>query len=350
MSTAIVTTTIHTGSRLERWARQLGPGDYLIVATDRKTPRDELRLELRQLGERFGFEALFVHDVPGSGAATRLSEVVGWNTIQRRNLATLVALGLRTDVVFTVDDDNFPARDDHVARVGELLTELPKLSVVSTRSGWYNVGRLLDPPVTHRGYPLSRRHQLDTPIVGVPARTPVRVGVHASLWLDDPDIDAVERIARDPRTSWPGRVDTIALAPDTWCPFNSQATAYSRDCAPLLCVPPGLGRYDDIWGSYVARRIMDRLGYHVAYGQPLVFQDRNEHDPVRDLEQELYGMRHTDEFVRHLREEVELTGTNVIDCLGELCDQLSRLDRLLPAQTREFLALWPTAVEEAVGA
>ena len=87
----------------------------------------------------------------------------------------------------------------------------------------------------------------------------------------------------------------------TWGPFNSQATAIRGDLAPAFFMWPGVGRYDDIWASYLMRAIMDVRNDVVAYGEPLVRQVRNEHDLFKDLEAELFGMRHTEALVKVLR-------------------------------------------------
>lgn len=339
MRTAIVTTTINVPVGLTTWARQLKPGDVMIVAGDRKTPHDEVLRLLERWAVEFGIHTPYLY-AGSEQDRYDVAPLIGWNTIQRRNLATLEALRYRPDFIFTVDDDNFPERGDHVRRVLDVLRgdAVDPLVEVSAPSGWFNAGALLKPAVVHRGFP--QRYRLDREVTTRAATTDsAPVGVHASLWLGAPDIDAAERWHHDPETFAPAPT-TVQLAPDTWCPFNSQATAYRGELAPLLMVPPGLGRYDDIWGSYVARRIMDVFGWTVAYGAPYVRQERNPHDVVRDLEQELYGMRHTDAFVLGLRSlELDGAGKTVLDVLGDVTTALATLD-YLPEITRRFMPAW----------
>lgn len=54
---------------------------------------------------------------------------------------------------------------------------------------------------------------------------------------------------------------------------------------------PGVGRYDDICASLVCQRIMRDRNLFVHFGQPFVYQQRNAHDWLKDLEQEMWGMR-----------------------------------------------------------
>jgi hypothetical protein len=341
VTVAVVTTTIHADSRLDRWAAQLGPNDYLVIAEDHKTPREELRRLTGMWSQDTGVNVVHTYDESLPFSCVKWLD---WNSIQRRNVATLIAMSFKPDVLFTVDDDNFPATNTHVAEVVKYMSGEIILPTVQATSRWYNVGKMLEPNVTHRGFPLSQRGRTSTTWVD----QLIRVGVHASLWLGDPDIDAVERIVNDPQTSihrdWNPRDATFALAPGTWCPFNSQATAYHGALAPLLCVPPGLGRYDDIWGSYIARRIMDHLNYSVAYGSPLVYQERNPHNLVRDLKDEMYGMEYTDWFTDKLR-GIELTGTDPLNCLRQVQQALD-METFIPMQAREFLLAWVNDVEE----
>lgn len=349
MTVAVVTTTIHAESRLDKWAEQLGKDDFLIIAEDHKTPREALHSWVDDLAELHGFTPVYTYE---ESLPYATSEIIGWNTIQRRNIALLKALELTPDVIITVDDDNYPAGDQHVAQVRNLLvSDEVRLPVYNSKSGWYNVGQMLDPPVVHRGYPLSQRHESTLTQI---TRRAVPLGVHASLWLGDPDVDAIERICCDPSTTvspdWPASELIFALDTDTWCPFNTQATAYYGDTAQLFILPPGLGRYDDIWGSYITRRLFDHMNYFVSYGAPLVYQDRNPHNLVKDLHAELYGLEHTDRFVELLR-GIELTAyaSDHLDCLQDICTQLVNMSEApLPAQAREYLRRWPADVRRAV--
>jgi hypothetical protein len=96
---------------------------------------------------------------------------------------------------------------------------------------------------------------------------------------------------------------------------------------------------DDIWPSYVTRHIMDGLGYSVAYGAPLVYQERHPHDLVTDLENELIGYRYTDRLVEAIR-SIEIDPTvDVIDNLTAVYAQLKYCS-FIPLQTKDFMQAW----------
>jgi len=150
-----------------------------------------------------------------------------------------------------------------------------------------------------------------------------RVAVNAGLWLDNPDIDALTRIERQPvvrgfKPSWKGN---IALQPGTWSPFNSQNTALMRHVIPAYFLSPYVGRYDDIWASYIVNRIAEHLGDVITFGEPLVCQQRNPHDLWRDLDAERNGMILTDDLCHALR-SIPLTGSTYHECFGEIAAHL----------------------------
>ena len=178
-----------------------------------------------------------------------------------------------------------------------------RIPLTATKSEWYNPGGLCIPAVTHRGYPLTHRHRANGIKNHEPVTKPSRIGVFASLWLGDPDIDAMERIVTNPNVR--SVAGNAVLAPGTWAPFNSQATAYRGEIAPLMMMWPGVGRFDDIWASYAARAVMDVLGWHVRYGHPVVTQERNEHDLVKDLHAELFGYTYNTRMIEILRNAVQ---------------------------------------------
>ena len=86
------------------------------------------------------------------------------------------------------------------------------------------------------------------------------------------------------------------MSPDTLSPFNSQNTAYIRELAPLFMMLTGVGRYDDIWSSYIMQRVMKTTGHVIHFGPPFVWQERNAQSLWKNLHDELYGMEHTLQF------------------------------------------------------
>ena len=73
--------------------------------------------------------------------------------------------------------------------------------------------------------------------------------------------------------------------------FNSQNTAVIRELIPAWFMMPGVGRHDDIYASLIVQRVARERGYHVHFGPPFTYQQRNEHNLVTDLRAEIDGWR-----------------------------------------------------------
>lgn len=347
MRRVLVTTTVNRPDNLMNWAEQLTSEDRIIVAGDLKTPHTEVTHVLHNVAAAYGVSTTYIHPHADENHEFQTHNVVGYNCIQRRNLAVLHALRFDDwDYIITVDDDNYPTTN-WVTEVDAIFAgthPLPRRT--SMTSGWYNVGELCHPQVTHRGFPLRARMNRDADVPTTVTHDPTRVGVVASLWLGDPDIDAAERIVRDPHvySVW----GDCVLDADTWCPFNSQATAYRRELAPLLFMWPYVGRMDDIWSSLAARRVMDVTGWHAYYGRPEVRQNRNEHNLAQDLSLELIGYRHTDQLADILR-EIDFSQftaeSTIVDRARHMYSQLVRLFTVLPETTARSFSTWFTDLE-----
>jgi hypothetical protein len=346
---ALITTTVNVPTVLDAYVAHVPPGWELaiVVAGDAQTPP-----ATRAFVENLGGVYLGVEGDSVERWATH--RAVGLRSIQRRNVALLHALTLGPDVVVTVDDDNRPLDPErYLASFVDGFTR-DATSVTRSSTGWYNPGHVLDPPVHHRGYPLDQRRDRGRYVTGRDRPTmaggewPPRVGVVAGLWFGDPDVDAIERIVNSPGVtgfrSGSGARDVV-LGSGTWAPFNTQNTAYAWPVAPLMQCLVGVGRYDDIWMSYVARWVMEGHGWTVRYGYPLAIQARNDHDLLDDLENELYGYRNTPELVRQLRLH-EPPATSPLDALEVGYDVVACVG--VPGRTLRACEAWLDDAEVAV--
>jgi len=330
MKTTIVTTTIYVPSVLEKYAenaRFFGHRELsFVVIGDKKTPP-----ETKPFCER-----LSAQDYPCSylGISEQQSYLerypalwnhLPFNSIQRRNIGLLKAWEDGADLIITIDDDNWMLNHDFI-RLHSIAGQSRELPAFETSSGWFNVCSVLEEasgtPFYHRGFPRGERWKENETFTCMSPITR-RVAVNAGLWLDDPDIDAMTRLERPivVRRMLPSAPSQFVLQPGTWSPFNSQNTALLREVIPAYFLSPCVGRYDDIWPSYVVVRIAQHLGDVIAYGHPLLRQKRHEHVLWKDLDQERVGMLLTDEYCAALR-SLTLRGTSYHECYGEVVEKL----------------------------
>ncbi len=335
---ALFTTSIGD-CRVLRQYRASDPDVLMIIAGDIKTPHDEVRALCQELGNAVYLD---LHEQDRLGY--QCSDIIGPRSIQRRNIALLEAIRSGADVVLSVDDDNAPAHEWYFQGLHQSLAG-PQGERDSGAGGWFNLGDRSIPDYYYRGFPFSLR-----PTAAAPEPEPVdagacRVGVVNGLIYGDPDINAIDRYpGGGPRVTgyYLGEQDSIPLngiyvnPRTTWTPINSQNTAYVRELAPLAFVLPGIGRYDDIWASFMALRVMEATDYHVLFGEPSVIQERNPHNWLIDLEKEMYGMMHTEAFCAGLK-------ATAINPQGSVLDNLAAVAQgaaLLPTQARLFLNAW----------
>jgi hypothetical protein len=273
----IVTTTINPPT--EAIIKFIGKKDWkLIVVGDLKTPHHEY--ENIQ-------EIIYLHPDDQHSRWKTLSEIVGFNCIQRRNFGFIYAYEIGAEVVATVDDDNIPYDDwgedllvNQTVEVDcyDCLEVFDPLSVTNNRQFW------------HRGYPwqlISVKNK--TTYLG---KKSIKVDVQAGLWDGDPDIDAVERITACPLVKF----DTMQpyYSPKITV-FNSQNTFLSRDVLPFYMMFPFVGRMDDIWGSYFLQKMRN---VNVVFTRASVYQARNEHNLFKDMKNELIGYENNLSLIR----------------------------------------------------
>jgi hypothetical protein len=336
VKTAVIMPTIRVPQNIAAWMALLDPEtDVVIIAGNAKSPHVDI---LDRLDE-FAVPSIYLH--PEQMKPWAIDEFMEPNHTHRRNFALLEAIKFQPDVLVTIDDDNFPYMSTWLQGVKALLTEPNRRPLIFSANGWWNPGNICSPRVLHRGFPLKHRDEQTT--VELQADNE-RIGVVASLWLGDPDINAFERIYNDPQVQHVN--GSVTLGKGVWAPFDSQSTALAGELAPLLYMWPGVGRYDDIWSSYVARAVMDLTGWYVTYGHPTVIQTRNPHNLIRDLKDELYGYEHTEELCDNLRGIVEDMGTtgqlrqpSVLQVFTEVTERLWDI-KVIPYRTRESFMAW----------
>ncbi len=332
MNAVLITTTIYVPSVL-RLYRRLGPDVPFIVIGDRKTPEDEVRSFLAELGN-----ATFLGVEDQIGLDYACSEAIGWNTIMRRNIGILEAAKRNPDIIITIDDDNIPVDRAYFSDFADIFASDFAGLCADQPSGWFNAAAFLEPPTYHRGFPYSQRSTADAEVT-LKGVTDQRVGVAAGLWAGDPDIDAMTRIALPTQVrTWSRSIDGgLVVSPDNYGPYNTQNTAIRAELAALLHVWVDVGRYDDIWASYVAERIMRDLGYVVHFGKPLVWQQRNVQNLWKNLGDEMLGMQSTDAFIDCL-EGLVFASTDVLDRLRQVYEAVAKLTFMPERTVRAGLA------------
>lgn len=210
----------------------------------------------------------------------------------RKNVGYLDAVASGAEVIVETDDDNLPRPEFFEPRSLEVQGE------VFRDAGWVNTYRAYSTgSVWPRGFPL--RHVL-APSPTADETAAVACPIQQGLADGDPDVDAIYRLVGEMPVHF-SEGPPVVLASGSWCPFNSQNTTWFPEAFPLLYLPVYCSwRTTDIWRSFVAQRILGANGWGLAFHQATVWHDRNEHDLLRDFEEEIPGYLNNEEIVARL--------------------------------------------------
>ena len=283
MKKFIVCTTINEPTKaLEDFAKL--KGWKLIVVGDTKTPKD-WHIE----------NAQYLSPKMQEKKYKRLSDILGWCSVDRRNLGFLEAYNQGADIVAMVDDDNYPkanwGKNLLVGKKTNVITcecediAFDPLSIVGNSVCW------------HRGFPIElvkRRNLL--PDTGYNKK---KVLVQADLWDYDPDVDAVCRMLYSPDIEY---THQDFYSSNKFSPFNMQNTFVARDVLKYVISIPFIGRMCDIWGAYYFQSIFPNS---TVYGPSTVVhrQDRSWKSIVKDMEEELLGYHSSLALLKDLNTE-----------------------------------------------
>jgi hypothetical protein len=229
-----------------------------------------------------------------------LSELIGWNSMQRRNFAILEAYRMGADIIGIIDDDNIPnetwGQDILVNKEIEVdfyLTDDVAFDSIGALNGYEHLW--------HRGFPLQR-----IPFRNYSNKIKKKIvpQIQAIFWNGDPDIDAICRMIYNPKANF--NDSEFPFASDKPSPFNSQNTIISKSVVKDYFLLPFIGRMDDIWAAYYVQS----KGNQVVFSKPEVHSDRSlgtigRYSAIEDMKKEYLGMEFTLELIFELSKNAD---------------------------------------------
>jgi hypothetical protein len=247
----------------------------------------------------------------------KLAKLLPEKHYSRKNLGYLLAKN--SDVIIETDDDNFPKKNFW----NKSYTN-PKVRYVN-KNGWVNAyNYFTEKTIWPRGFPLENVLEKNPqPKVSTKKfNTPIIQG----LADENPDVDAIYRMTQKLPIRFENK-SPLVLGEGSWCPFNSQNTVWKKEAFPLLYLPSYCSfRMTDIWRSLIAQRIAWTCGWNVLFHSADVWQERNEHNLVKDFEEEVPGYINNDQIRKSL-EDLDLKsgikniGENMIRSYAELVNK-----------------------------
>jgi len=252
----------------------------LIVSGDLKTPPN---YKLKN--------GIYISPKDQEKISKKLSDLIGWNCIQRRNFAMIMAYKQGADIIATIDDDNIPFANwgknlliENKVKAKKYITNedaFDPISVTNYKHLW------------HRGFPLqilkNKNKRKDSKNINS------NFDVQADFWNGDPDIDAICRMEHAPECKF--QTSVFPFTSNKMSPFNSQNTYIKRKVMEHYFLFPHIGRMDDIWASYY----VEAKGFKVLYNKPSVYQQRNVHDLTKDMKKEYIGYENNLNLIKELK-------------------------------------------------
>ena len=277
----IATTTINKPTKaLRRFAKN--KNCKLIVALDKNSKKFKLK------------NSIVLSTKYQEKKWSKLSKLIGWNCIGRRNFAILKAYEMGAKTIALIDDDNIPYNSwFKTVYVNKFINAY---KIVTNKQVFDPVGYTNHKNLWHRGFPIEMVYNRKYKKIG---KKKIKPDVQASFWNGDPDIDAVNRAIYSPTCSF--KKNYFPFFSNKVSPFNSQNTLLNRSIIKDYFLFPHIGRMDDIWASYyVASK-----KYKIVYAEPTVFQKRNKHNYITDFNLEILGYRKNVELIKSLKKNPE---------------------------------------------
>lgn len=351
MKVALITTTINIPTVLQQYDKANQHTEHQVaffVTGDVGTPDDDIKYCMGKLKTK----NQFISFKQQQDRWKKLSDLVGPRKIQRRNFSYVAAREWEPDVVITIDDDNYPVCkqtyfNDFLQRLGS--NQFPHTVCIknlnSNKANPFNNGNN-EPLIFKRGYSMQQRIKgTDQQTMLLVSDPKFKVGVVQGIALGDPDIDALTRM-NTPRNIVKSQSQDVVSQynwtyPYDWFPYNSQNTAFLSNLLPYQFVLPWVGRYDDIIASYLSQVVMRKLNYVVQFGRPYAIQQRNSHNLMKDLEDQMWGMRWMDYIIDQILQDQVNSGRDAnlsyMVCLQRIAKQCKGFDQRNVESARQFL-------------
>ena len=273
-------------------------GEPLFIIADKKTP-----LEFSLSGTNF-LSVTDQAELPYS-----ILRHIPWNSYTRKMLGYLEAAKSKCKFIRETDDDNFPHPSYFLDFQKNYEVRLPQVS-----GDWINPYIYFsDQYIWPRGYPIELIEN-DREMHGKSSQnftyTSVsKIGVIQGLANGAPDVDALYRLIYSNSGEFKfNEQDPLLIPNGTFAPFNSQVTTWNIELLPLMYLPHTCTfRMTDIWRSFIATYLMHYNDYNILFTSASAFQDRNEHNLLRDFSDEVPGYIGNSRLISELK-SVRISG------------------------------------------
>ena len=243
----------------------------------------------------------------------------------RKNIGYIHAIKNGATIIHDTDDDNIPYDNWDLLENTLVKSNLLLSNNENNKTyEWANIYKYFSESfIWPRGLPLENIHANNIHLESTLSSSVSPI--HQYLADGNPDVDGIYRLLYNDINDFRFNIiGTIAISKNIFVPFNSQNTTFFNTVCPLLYLPSYVSfRMTDIWRSFIAQRILWEINCKLSFHKATVFQERNDHNLLKDFEQEIPGYLNNNKICQILY-SLNLSGISINEmlykCYYELCE------------------------------
>ena len=298
--------------------------DFIFVA-DKKTPKFKYEKDLKFLSINFQKNLPY-----------KICKKIPMNSYSRKNIGYLYSIENGAQKIYETDDDNYPRKNFFSQNIFKLNHFKIK------ENGFINIYKYyLDNKIDiwPRGLPLSK---INNNIKSYEKKKTInKFSIIQRLCNKNPDVDAIYRLLNKKINIKFANNKSCFVNNKSYVPFNSQNTLWSKEVFALMYLPTYCTmRATDIWRSYIATYIMNKLNLKILFTSPTVYQERNVHNLYNDFKLEIPVYRDVEFLIEELN-KVKIYNSqkhiliNLVNCYKKLVE-----NKIFDKKELNLVKLW----------
>ena len=285
--------------------------DFIFVA-DKKTPKF-----------KYGDDLKFLSLKDQKSLSFKICKKIPINSYSRKNIGYLYSILRGAKKIYETDDDNYPKKNFFSQSIENLKHYRIK------ENGFINIykyflNKKID--IWPRGLPLSKIKTSKKLFIELKKQSE-KFSIIQRLCDENPDVDAIYRLINEKIDIKFDKNKSFYANNKSYIPFNSQNTIWHQEAFPLMYLPTYCTmRATDIWRSYIATHIMNKLNMKILFTSSTVYQKRNIHNLYNDFKLEIPVYRDVENLIKELN-TVKIYKTkdymliNLFNCYKKLIDK-----------------------------
>ena len=293
----LIITTINTydNSSIEEYSKY----NYnIIIVGDKKTPHSSY----------LNKNITYIH--PDEKKFIEFSNLLPYNHYCRKNIGYIHAIKNGAELIFDTDDDNYPLENFNSWK------DIINNSKTISSPKFPNIMSLFtDIDIWARGFPLELINKKEEILItSSTILEKNNIGIIQSLASGDPDVDAIYRLTNK---NYKNNIifdnnKSFICKKNIFTQGNTQATLWIEPkIFYLLYIPCTVSfRFCDILKMYIAQKCMWKYDKLFCYISPIVKQNRNEHDFIKDFVSEYSMYTSIFNIINNIFDKIKLNGNS----------------------------------------